>query len=140
MTVESGDIVAGKYLVERQIGLGGMGYVLAARHVELDQMVALKVMRPESFADADAVRRFAREAKSAASLKGEHAVRIFDVGRLETGTPYIVMEYLHGSDLASILDEHGPLPIGTAIEYILQVCDALEEACSSPAVAAASRS
>jgi len=125
---EPGDVVARKYRVERAIGVGGMGHVFAARHIELDQLVALKVMRPEMLHDEDAMRRFAREGKAAAALHDEHAVRILDVGRIEGGVPFIVMEYLEGRDLASILERGGPLPIGEAIDYVIQACAALEEA------------
>ena len=127
-STEPGDVIARKYRVERAIGVGGMGHVFAARHLELDQLVALKVMRPEMLHDEDAMRRFAREGKAAAALHDEHAVRILDVGRIEGGTPFIVMEYLEGRDLASILEKGGPLPIGEALEYVIQACSALEEA------------
>src|SRR6185295_14574439 len=79
---QKGAIIAGKYRVEKTLGRGGIGHVFAARHVELNQLVAVKVMRKDLLDDADAVKRFSREAKAAAALRGEHALRIYDVGKL----------------------------------------------------------
>jgi serine/threonine-protein kinase len=123
-----GDVIADKYRIERALGEGGMGVVLAARHLELAKTVALKVLRPELSDDADAKRRFAREAKAAASLKSAHSTRIFDVDRLDDGRPFLVMEYLDGCDLATKLERDGPLPVEDAVDYLLQACDALAEA------------
>lgn len=123
-----GDIVAGKYRVEQSIGSGGMGYVLGATHVSLGERVALKILHPAAAADAEAVARFFREARAARRIKGEHVVRVEDVGKLDDGTPYIVMEYLDGHDLASLVEKQGVLPVPTAVDYILQACEALAEA------------
>src|SRR5450432_2363914 len=105
--VRAGDILAGKYQVERVLGVGGMGVVVAARHLQLDQQVALKFMLPAALASPEAVSRFLREARNAVRLRSEHVARIIDVGTLDNGSPYIVMEYLHGQDLGSLL-ETGP--------------------------------
>ncbi len=125
-----GDIFAGKYRIDKLLGKGGMGQVFAARHVELNKLVALKVMRPDMTKDTDAVRRFAREAKAAAALRSDHAVRILDVGRVENGAappiPYIVMEHLDGYDLGSISPK--TLPVVDAVRYVRQACDALIDA------------
>src|SRR5688500_10550123 len=123
----AGDIVAGKYRVEQAIGSGGMGYVLGATHVSLGERVALKILHPAAAADGEAVARFFREARSARRIKGEHVVRVEDVGKLEDGTPYIVMEYLEGYDLSALVEREGVLPVPTAVEYILQACEALAE-------------
>src|ERR1700723_2351731 len=98
--VRAGDVLAGKYKVERVLGAGGMGVVVAARHLQLDQLVALKFVLPSAVEDSMVTERFLREAKAAVRLKSEHVAKVLDVGTLETGAPYIVMEYLEGSDLA----------------------------------------
>lgn len=126
--VQSGDVLLGKYRVERVLGQGGMGMVLAARHLELGELFAIKLLLPEALENEDARNRFVREARAAARLKGEHVARVHDVGRLENGAPYMVMEYLEGSDLKALLRAQGPLPPEQAVGYALQVCHALEEA------------
>jgi eukaryotic-like serine/threonine-protein kinase len=123
-----GDLVAGKYEVTGLLGSGGMGYVISARHTELGEMVALKFLRPEALAHAELVERFSREARAAAKIRSEHVANVFDVGTLEDGTPYIVMEHLAGKDLADYLHQEGPLPVQVAVEYIMQACEALAAA------------
>ena len=92
-TFRKGEVLAGKYRIEKVLGRGGMGHVFAAMHLDLDQLVAIKVMHKELLDDADAVMRFGREAKAAAAMRGPHTARIFDVGKLESsGQPYMVME------------------------------------------------
>src|ERR1700758_3689017 len=95
--VEPGEVLAGKYKVERVLGAGGMGVVVAARHLQLDQLVALKFVLPSAVEDGQVTERFLREAKAAVRLKSEHVAKVLDVGTLETGAPYIVMEYLEGT-------------------------------------------
>jgi serine/threonine-protein kinase len=123
-----GEVLAGKYRVDGVLGAGAMGKVLAARHLQLDVEVALKVMLPAAMATPEAMARFLREARAAAKLKSEHVARVHDIGALDDGTPYIVMERLEGRDLGAVLAERGPLPIEEAAEYVLQACDALAEA------------
>src|SRR4029079_18341623 len=108
MNIREGDVLAGKYRVERVLGVGGMGMVVAARHMVLNERVAIKFLLPEMLGEPEAVERFIREARSAARIKNEHIVRVSDVGELDGG-PYIVMEYLEGKDLAELLEERGPL-------------------------------
>ena len=126
--VKEGDLLAGKYRVERVLGVGGMGVVVAARHEQLEQHVAIKFVRDEALGDHEAVSRFLREARAAAKLRSEHAAKVLDVGTLESGAPYMVMEYLEGSDLAVVLDERGTLPVELAAEYLVQACEAVAEA------------
>jgi serine/threonine protein kinase len=126
--VQEGQILAGKYRVERVLGVGGMGVVVSALHLQLDQRVALKFLLTEALANEEAVARFAREARAAVKIKSVHVARVSDVGTLETGAPYMVMEYLHGSDLSVLLHERGPLPYPDAIDLVLQACEALAEA------------
>ncbi|HRI65781.1 MAG TPA: serine/threonine-protein kinase [Polyangium sp.] len=124
-----GDLVLGKYRVERVIGQGGMGMVLAVRHTTLNELFAMKIMlNIEGVTGKQAFDRFIREARICASLKGEHVVKVQDVGELADGRPYIVMEYLEGQDLSSILEKKGPLSVPNAAAVILQACDALSEA------------
>jgi serine/threonine-protein kinase len=126
--LKEGDILAGKYRVERVLGEGGMGVVVAATHVALDERVAVKLMTQRAAEVGDAAGRFLREARAAVKLKSEHVARVRDVGTLESGSPYIVMEYLEGSDLAGVLAAQGTLPLPLAVDYLLQVCDAIAEA------------
>jgi eukaryotic-like serine/threonine-protein kinase len=125
---QPGDVLAGKYRVERLLGVGGMGIVVCAHHLQLDERVALKFLRPEALENAEAVGRFVREARAAVKIKSEHVARIIDVGTMETGAPYIVMEYLEGSDLHARLAQQGPLSIEETAEFVLQACEAIAEA------------
>src|SRR5262249_35553365 len=108
--VRVGEVLASKYRVERVLGAGGMGVVVAASHLQLDQTVALKFIRGEHLKPGT-VARFEREARIAARLKNDHVARVIDVGVLETGSPYIVMEYLEGRDLAAVLQHYGAIPV-----------------------------
>jgi eukaryotic-like serine/threonine-protein kinase len=126
--VHEGDILAGKYRVERVLGVGGMGVVVAAHHMQLDSKVAIKFLLPEMLSHAEVVGRFAREAQAAVKIKSEHVARVIDVGTLETGAPYMVMEFLEGSDLGGWLEQRGPLPIEQAIDFVLQATVAVAEA------------
>jgi serine/threonine-protein kinase len=126
--VKEGDLLAGKYRVERVLGVGGMGIVVAARHEQLDQPVAIKFVRDDALGNQEAVARFLREARAAVKLRSEHAAKVLDVGTLESGAPYMVMEYLEGSDLGAVLSERGPLTVEVAAEYIVQACEAVAEA------------
>jgi serine/threonine-protein kinase len=126
--VREGDILAGKYRVERVLGVGGMGVVVAAHHVHLDERVAIKFLLPEMLDHAEAVGRFSREARAAVKIKSEHVARVLDVGTLETGAPYMVMEYLDGQDLWTWIKQRGPLPIDQAVEFLIQACVAIAEA------------
>ena len=126
--VREGDVLAGKYRIERRIGEGGMGMVVVAHHLELDEPVAIKFLLPEALGNSEAVMRFAREARASVKIKSEHVARTLDVGKLENGAPYMVMEYLQGSDLSSRLRNSGPLPIDEAVDFTLQACQALADA------------
>src|SRR5262245_48722676 len=101
--LKKGDILAERYLIEEVLGVGGMGIVVAARHLHLDTRVAIKLLLPGPARDREFVKRFLREAHAASKLKSQHVVRVLDVGKLDSGSPYIVMELLDGKDLAAIL-------------------------------------
>jgi eukaryotic-like serine/threonine-protein kinase len=123
-----GDVIGGKYRVERLIGAGGMGVVLAAHHIQLDQMVALKLLLPKEFQNPASVARFLREARAAVKIKNEHVARVIDVGELENGLPYMVMEYLEGDDLEAYIRRRGPMPVEQAVDFVLQASEAVAEA------------
>ncbi|HEX3770503.1 MAG TPA: protein kinase [Polyangiaceae bacterium] len=123
-----GSIVAQKYRVERVLGVGGMAQVFEATHLGFDQRVALKVLRFDRTADnAAMLARFDREARAAAMVSGEATARVMDVGALEDGAPYLVMEYLEGRDLESVLADEERIPVETAVGYVIQACEGLAE-------------
>lgn len=126
--VKAGDVLAGKYRIDRVLGVGGMGVVVAAHHIDLDERVAIKFLLPASLSNPEAVARFAREARAAVKIKSEHVARVSDVGKLENGSPYMVMEYLEGSDLSTWLKDRGSLPIEQAVDFLLQASEAIAEA------------
>jgi serine/threonine protein kinase len=125
--VEPGQLVAGKYRVESVLGRGGMGVVVSATHLVLDQPVAIKFLRPEACGNSTAVARILREARTVIRMETEHVARVLDCG-VETDTPFVVMELLHGRSLARELALRGPLPVAEACDYLLQACDAIGEA------------
>ena len=128
MGISPGDIIAGKYRVDRMIGQGGMGVVVSAVHIHLDERVAIKLLRPEGAARSEATERFMREARAAVKIKSLHVAKVLDVGVQPDGRPYMVMEYLEGRDLGEELDRNGPMSEAMAVDYVLQACDALAEA------------
>jgi serine/threonine-protein kinase len=125
---QAGDVVGGKFVVERVVGIGGMGVVVAAHHKHLEQTVAIKFLRRDAAKDEMAVNRFLREARAAITLQSEHVVRVMDAGRLDDGLPYLVMEYLSGQDLDQVLAQRGRLPLAEAVEYLLQSMEAVADA------------
>lgn len=124
----SGEVLGGKYRIVNLIGEGGMGYVMAATHVELGELVALKFLRPEALQFQELVGRFGREAQAAARIRSEHVARVYDVGSTPQGVPYIVMEHLQGQDLASLLETGTRLSVETAVDYVMQACEGLASA------------
>jgi serine/threonine-protein kinase len=125
--VSPGDVIAGKFRVERVLGSGGMAFVVAARHEELGQLVAIKLLRPDLPEHNVAAARFLREARAAARIQSDHVARVFDVGMTE-GDPYMVMEYLEGADLDEILLARGKLPIAEAVDHTLEALEAVAHA------------
>jgi serine/threonine protein kinase len=123
-----GQILAGKYRVDRVLGAGGMGVVVAATHLQLEERVAIKFLLPEAMQNPEAVARFGREARAAVKIRGEHVARVTDVGALETGAPFMVMEYLDGHDLSQLIRDRGAMPPADAVDAVLQACEALAEA------------
>jgi serine/threonine protein kinase len=98
-----GRIVAGRYEIKRVLGRGGMGVVLLGEHLELEKRVAIKVLLASYARDAESLKRFEREARSAAKLGHTNIVGTLDLGRLETGEPFLVMEHVDGTDLVPLL-------------------------------------
>ncbi len=128
LPLRPGDVVAEKYRVERVLGRGGMGIVVQATHLQLDQRVALKFLLPEVAAHPEVVSRFLREARAAVKVQSEHVARVLDVATTPDGTPFMVMEYLQGDDLAQRVTERGALPLSDAVGYVLEACEAIAEA------------
>jgi len=126
--VQEGEILDGKYRVERVLGVGGMGVVVAATHLALNQRVAIKFLLPAAVGNPQVIERFAREARAAVRIQSEHVARVIDVGTLPTGSPYMVMEFLEGNDLAETIEKGGAMPVPQAVSYVLQACEALAEA------------
>jgi serine/threonine-protein kinase len=123
-----GEILLGKYRVEAIIGVGGMGRVVKASHMYLQQPVAIKILLPESASSESTVARFLREAQSTVRLRSEHIARVMDVGTLPDGAPFMVMEFLEGHDLNQILRHHGPQQPQAVVDLLLQACEGMAEA------------
>ncbi len=124
--VSIGEILAGKYRIERILGVGGMGVVVEATHLQLEKRVALKFLHGPL--QQVMHERFLREARAAVHLKSQHVTQVSDVGTLASGAPFMVMELLQGRDLDAELTQRGPLPIHEAVAYVLQACEAVGEA------------
>jgi serine/threonine protein kinase/TPR repeat protein len=123
-----GNVIGEKYVVTARIGEGGMGIVLAARHRDLDELVALKVLRPALRENPDIAARFADEARTSARIKSTHVARVRDVSNVD-GHPYIVMEHLRGEDLSALIRRRGAsVPVAEAADLLLQACEAVHEA------------
>jgi serine/threonine-protein kinase len=115
-------VVGGKYRLERLLGSGGMGEVYLAFHEQLGRRVALKVLKEEALREPELRGRFQREAMAAGRLANDHIARVFDIGTLENGAPFMVMEYLEGLDLAAYLKQRGALPVAEVLDLLWQVC------------------
>ncbi|MBL8714414.1 MAG: serine/threonine protein kinase [Myxococcales bacterium] len=127
-TPRPGDLIDGKYRVERVLGVGGMGVVVAARHQRLGETVAIKLLLPQAARTTADVQRFLREGRAASRLRSEHVVRVLDLGEQPGGAPYLVMEHLLGRDLSAVLMQDGPLPVEDALGYLLDACESIGEA------------
>jgi eukaryotic-like serine/threonine-protein kinase len=120
-------VIAGKYRLERELASGGMGAVWVARHLQLDELVAVKFMSATLPALSDARARFAREARSAARLRSPHVVQVLDHG-VDEDVPYIVMELLQGEHLGDRLKRERRLHLSAAAAIAAQVGKALGRA------------
>jgi len=131
LPVREGDVLAGKYRLDKLLGIGEMSAVLRATHLELEQEVAIKLLRPEQLSRPEAVKRFLREARAAVRLRSSNVARVLDVGTAEVNElaiPFMVMELLAGSDFETLLEERGRFSAEEAADYLLQACDAVGEA------------
>jgi serine/threonine-protein kinase len=113
--------------VEQTLGIGGMGVVVAARDEVLERRVAIKFLLPRLAGSETAVQRFVREARAATRITSEHVVRLLEIDKLPSGTPFFVMEYLEGRDLRAVLREDGPLAVSLAVDHVLQALQAVAE-------------
>lgn len=117
---EPGSVLEGKYEILRQLGSGGMGEVLLARHLHLDELRVVKVLRRDLAADPDSQRRFLREARLATQVKHPNVAILYDCSRLEDGSFYMVWEHVEGQEVGDRLAEQGPFPIRDALELGIQ--------------------
>jgi len=123
-----GQLLAERYRVEKKLGEGGMGRVYLAVHEGIGKRVAIKCLNADLATHGTVVERFKREARAATSIGHEHIIDVTDMGTLEDGAPFLVMELLDGKELGDVLDEEGPLPIGRAVRILTQACAALDAA------------
>jgi len=123
-----GTILSGRYVVGKVFAEGGMGVVCVGRHRELGHLVAIKFLRRDICDRPSIVQRFLNEAKAVAALRGDHVVRVLDIGQLDSGRPFLVMEHLEGEDLDRLVEREGPLPVDLALTYVIEACAALSEA------------
>ncbi|MFW5740235.1 MAG: serine/threonine-protein kinase [Myxococcota bacterium] len=126
--IQPGQVLEGKYRIDRILGQGGMGVVVQATHLVLEEPVAIKFLLPTVSSNPEVVERFVREAKAAIKIRSEHIARVMDVSAGQAATPYLVMEFLQGKDLSQLLEEQGPLSPRDVAGYMLQACEALGEA------------
>jgi serine/threonine protein kinase len=125
---KAGEVLGGKYRVLELLGVGGVGFVVAAMHLGLDNQVALKFLKPEFVSNPEALRSFTLEARASFKIKSEHIARVHDVDALPNGMPFMVMELLNGQDVRRILQRRRFLPVERAVDFALQSCDALAAA------------
>jgi serine/threonine protein kinase len=126
--VHGGDVLLGKYRVERDPDRRGLNMLVDVKHVELASSLTLKYLAPDACSDSEYVKRFLLEARNASQISGEHVACVVDAGRLEFGSPYLVRESLRGPDLAEVSKVRGPLPIVDAVDYVIQACEGVAEA------------
>jgi serine/threonine protein kinase len=123
-----GEILAEKYRITRYLGAGGMGAVYEAQHLVVGRRFAVKYLHAELAREEETLERFRREARAAGALENENIVSIVDFGIAPDGIPYLVMEFLVGEDLSSLLLREGPLPVVRAVNIGIQACRGLDAA------------
>ncbi len=129
-TIPPGKVIAGRYRVERKLGVGGMGEVHLVQHVHTDERFAMKVLLSTTIADSSALDRFRREARTPARIDSDHVVRVTDADVAEElkGAPFLVMEYLRGEDLDRAITDRGAMTPREVVTYLQQVSRALDKA------------
>jgi serine/threonine protein kinase len=123
-----GTVIGNRYKVLRRLGAGGMGRVYLAEHISFGRRDAVKIMAPGLATNAEAVRRFRREAENASRVKHRNCAMIYDFGETGSGSYYIAMEFVDGQSLAELVVEQGTMPLERVIGLTLQICDALHAA------------
>jgi eukaryotic-like serine/threonine-protein kinase len=118
----------GEYRIVERLGVGGMGSVYKAEQPNMNRLVAIKVLHPRFASREDLVSRFRREARAMSQLSHPNTARVFKFGQLKDGAPYFVMDYLEGKNLAHVVRAEGPMDADRAINIMIQVCGALDEA------------
>ena len=126
-----GEVVAQKYYVDRVVGRDGLAIVAHVRHVELGRPYVFKYLPPEHCVYPEVVARFLRGARAAQGLTSEHTARMVDAGRLESGAPYAVSEFMSGAPLREVLGVRGALSVTDAVDYVLQALESIAEAHAS---------
>jgi formylglycine-generating enzyme required for sulfatase activity/serine/threonine protein kinase len=121
----SGMLLDKKYRLISKLGEGGMGSVYRAQRLFMNDLVAIKFMRPEVMADSDIRQRFYQEAKVAARMKHANVVTVYDCGETNDGLVYLVMELLEGESLGEMIHRHGPLELNQVLDIGIQICEAL---------------
>jgi serine/threonine-protein kinase len=120
-----GCVLQGRYRIKRQLGQGGMGAVYEGEHLLIGNPVAVKVLHAKHAADPAIIERFRREAQATTLIRHHHIVGVLDLGQLDDGSLYLVMEHLDGRDWSSDLSNEGPQPVAKVVHILSQVCDAL---------------
>lgn len=123
-----GDIIADRYRVVAPIGRGAMGTVYRVEHVQISKVMAIKLLHQELEQNPETVARFHREAESASRLNHPNTVHVFDFGRTQSGSLYLVMEYVDGNDLAKVIEKDGPMPFGRVAHLCAQVAGSVADA------------
>jgi len=121
-------MLQGRYRIIRPLGVGGMGAVYEAEHVKIEKRVVVKCLHPELARREIVVKRFHREALAAAQIGHENIIDVSDLGQLDDGSVFMVMEYLEGCDFAELIYREGPQPIGRVAHIMTQICEALAAA------------
>jgi serine/threonine protein kinase len=122
---EPGTVLAGRYQIEGLLGSGGMAAVVSAIQTDLGRRVAIKLLPPRAAKSVLGVERFLREARAASAIDSDHVVKVFEVGRLEDQTPFMVMEFVVGAPLSRLVEHRGALPLQEGLDYLLQAAVAV---------------
>ena len=126
----AGEVIDGKYKIEKMLGEGGMGAVARATHVVLGGTLAIKFMNPQFMTFPGAVERFVNEGRASKAIKSDHVLPVNEIGLLPNGAPYLLMDCLYGLDLADLIARDGPsgLPIPRAVHFVVQILRGLQAA------------
>ncbi len=126
--LDAGTIFAEKYLVENLLGSGGIGAVFKAKHLYMDRYVALKLLRPELSEERVVMRNFQREAIAIGHVQHKNIVGVYDFGISANHEPYLIMEYIDGTNLGDVFEQEHRLPLKRIVNLCLQTCEGLAEA------------